>query len=122
MTGDALGQYGDLRIKDRIWLSGGYDEAKWLSGTPGYFGTVHSYIPGQNETPAAVIKLDQKITVEDVTGDILVLELRWEGAKWGEQGVVHIELCDFIPEPKSWRERKQGKWVESHASYTKRGH
>ena len=110
---------GELRVGDRIWLSGGYDDAKWLNSNNGYWGTVDYFIPGQNEMPAAVIKLDQRITFEDIIGDIVVLELRWKGAKWGDQGVVHVELCNFLPEHKTWKERRQGKWVESHANFTK---
>jgi len=29
---------------------------------------------------------------EGITGDIPVLELRWENAKWGDEGVVHLEF------------------------------
>lgn len=119
VPGNALGSHGELATNDRIWLSGGYDDAKWLSGNEGYFGTVISFIPGQNSEPAALIRLDRKITSDNVTGDILVLELRWIGAKWGDQGVVHVELCDFMPEKITWKDRRQGKWVESHASYKK---
>jgi hypothetical protein len=47
----------------------------------------------------------------------LVPELRYAGAKWEETGTVHVELCDFEPQAKSWQDRKQGKWVDSHATY-----
>ncbi len=99
-------------------LSGGYHfEPAWLSGKASVEGTVAEFIPGQNETPAAVVKLDEPLTTEGVTGDVLVLELRYVGAKWEDTGTVHIELCDFAPEPKRWQDRRQGKWVESHATY-----
>ncbi len=115
-----LGHTGELKVGDHIWLSGGYDpDPEWLNGNKGYWGTVDSFIPGQGEEPAAVIRLDRRITVKNVTGDILVLELRWKGAKWGDRGAVHIELCDFLPEEKPWKDRKQGIWVESHAEYRK---
>ena len=80
-------------------------------------GAVVTFMLGQNGTPAAVIKLDSPMTFEDVTGDILVLELRYVGAEWAPAGIVHVELCDFTPEPKPWRNRRKGKWAESHASY-----
>ena len=79
-----------------------------------------SFIPGQNKKPAVVAKLDHPITVENITGDIVVLELRYEGANWGKKHeTVHVELCNFDPEPKEWKDRKQGLWVESHASFDK---
>lgn len=116
-----MGQTGILAVNDRIWISGGYEMApEWLGGRNGYFGTVKSFIHGQNDTSAAVVILDEKITAKNVTGDILVMELRWVGAKWGDCGVVHLELCNTLPENKPWKERKQGKWIESHASYEKR--
>jgi hypothetical protein len=34
-------------------------------------------------------------------------------------GTVHLELCDFEPEDRPWKTRRQGTWVESHASYTR---
>jgi hypothetical protein len=116
-----MGLTGELKVKDRIWLAGGYDpEPEWLNKSQGYSGTVEFFIPGQNKEPAAVVKLDKKITVQNITGDILVLELRWgNDAKWGDEGIVHLELCDFVPEHRTWKERKQGKWIESHAHYRK---
>lgn len=112
--------FNRLKEKDRIWLCGGYDmEPKWLSGNEGYFGEVIIFIPGQNKEPAAVIKLEEAITVDNLTGDIVILELRYVGAKWKSEGIVHIELCDSMPEAKPWQDREQGKWIESHASYKK---
>lgn len=75
------------------------------------------FISGQNEARAAVVKLDEPLTTAGVTGDMLVLELRYEDARWEATGTVHIELCDFAPEPQRWQDRRQGKWVESHATY-----
>jgi hypothetical protein len=109
-----------LKVGDRIRLSGGYDmEPKWLAGHDYYLGTVTEFIPGQNQKPATVVKLDNVITFDDITGDIVVLELRYVRATWKERETVHIELCDFMPEAASWKTRKQGKWVESHATYAK---
>lgn len=119
MTLDVVREWGELKINDRVWLSGGYEDAKWLTGKSGYYGAVMAFIAGQGKEPAAVIKLDEHINFEGISGDVLVLELRWVGSTWDNQGVVHVELCDFVPENKTWKERRQGKWVESHASYRK---
>jgi len=54
-----------------------------------------------------------------VEGTNAVLQLRYQGDVWGEQNLVHVELCDFVPDAKPWAERHQGKWVESHAGYRK---
>jgi hypothetical protein len=109
-----------LEIGDRIQIGGGYDmEPQWLHGNKHYTGTVRAFIPGQNELPAAVIELDDEVVFEKVAGLYLVLELRYMGVEWREKETVHVELCDFMPEEKSWQDRRQGKWVESHASYQK---
>jgi hypothetical protein len=102
---------------DRVRMSGGYDmEPRWLQEQTHYLGRVSGFIPGQNDTPALVVELDSPISVEGMTGRILVLELRYVGAQWGATNIVHVELCDFQPELKAWKYRKQGKWVESHAT------
>ncbi len=107
-----------LAVGDRLGLSGGYDyEPRWLPHGHHYLGTLIAFIPGQNSTPAAVVKLDTPITVDEVTGDMVVLELRYAGATWKETETVHVELCAFVPEPKPWQHRAKGKWVESHATY-----
>lgn len=106
-----------LSVGDRVRLSGGYDMGpNWLQGKGHYLGTVLDFIPGQNNRPAAVIELDHAIRVDGVSGRILVLELRYVGAQWSDKNIVHVELCDFYPVPKPWQSRRQGKWVESHAS------
>lgn len=111
---------GKLQKDDRIQIGGGYDmEPQWLNGKQHYSGTVIAFIPGQNETPAAVIELDENASFGEVAGKYLILELRYAGAKWNEKETVHVELCDFQPEAKPWQHRKRGKWVESHASYKK---
>lgn len=107
-----------IDVGDRLRLSGGYDiRPEWLGGREHYPGVLTAFIPGQNEEPAAVVRLDTPITVDGVTGDTVVMETRYEGARWTEAGVVHLELCDFVPEPRRWQDRRQGKWIESHASY-----
>ena len=106
-----------LQLGDRIRIGGGYDAGStWLPEGESRDATLVRFIPGQNKTPAGVFKLDTPITAEGMTGDIVVLELRYVGAKWGPSKTVHVELCDFTPEPKTWQERRRGKWVEDHAT------
>lgn len=111
-----------LKVGDRVKLSGGYDfEPSWLGGIAYYRGVVSAFIPGQDEAPAAVVRLDHTITAKGTTGEIVVLELRYVGQDWESTGTVHVELCDFLPEEKPWQQRRQGKWVESHATYKRVG-
>ena len=110
-----------LQVGDKIELSGGYNyDPLYLKNPPASKrnGTVIKFIKGQNEEPAAVVKLDQKISGEKITGDIVVLELRYVGQTWNESTPVHIELCDFIPEEITWKDRKQGEWIEAVATMT----
>ena len=107
-----------LEVGHYIYLSGGYDmKPEWLGENGGYYGKVIAFIPGQNKTLAAVVKLDSPIEVKELSGDIVVLELRYAGAEWKQSENVHVELCNFMPEAKCWQDRKQGLWVESHARY-----
>jgi hypothetical protein len=106
---------------DRLVLSGGYEMSpRWLCGQPAHIGTVVDLVPGQSEQSAVLVKLDSPIEVDGVSGEFLVLETRYGGQTWGDTGVVHIELCDFEPERKRWQDRRQGRWVESHATYERR--
>lgn len=108
----------DIRIGDRLKLWGGYEqEPLWLGGNVSVTGTVEKFIPGQNTEKAMVVRLDVPLSAKGVTGRIIVLELRYVGARWAGQGVAHVELCDFEPEDKPWKDRRQGVWVESHASF-----
>ena len=111
---------GVLGIGDRVRLSGGYSfEPAWLAGKEFVNGTVVTFLPGQNDKAAALVKVTEPISYEGVTGDNLVLELRYVDAVWSDTGVVHIELCDFAPEAAPWQDRSKGKWAESHATYKK---
>ena len=121
-----------LQVGDRIWVGGGYDnEPGWLAageGDLGYFATVIDFIPGQNLEPAAVVELDQDLILpsgagaargREIRGSYLVLELGHKGSTWATKGPrTHVELCDFRPEPKRWQERRQGDWIESHATWS----
>jgi hypothetical protein len=119
-----------LQVGDRIWVGGGYDQAEWMAVArdgPGYWGTVIEFIPGQNVQPSAVVELDDEVVLpegagavrgREVRGRFLVLELGHEGTDWSTpRPRIHVELCDFRPERKRWQERRQGAWVESHATY-----
>jgi hypothetical protein len=96
-------------------------------GDFGYPGTVVEFIPGQNQQRAAVIELDEELVLPDGAGEghgrelrgkFLVLELGHVGTDWATpRPRIHVELCEFHPEPKPWPERWQGTWVESHATY-----
>lgn len=118
MTNEPTDEAATLSIGSRLRLRGGYDmEPKWLSGKSEVLGTLTRMIPGQNDKPAAVVELDEPLSVDGIEGRIVLLELRYVGAKWTNEGVVHVELCDFEPAHETWRNRRQGLWVESHASY-----
>lgn len=108
-----------LEVGDSIELFGGYDyDPLFLRNPPSdkRTGKVISFIKGQNSNDAAVVKLDYKISGQKITGDILVLEPRYVGQTWFEPSPVHIELCDFMPEDKQWKERRQGEWIEAAAT------
>ena len=100
-----------------VKLYGGYDfEPEWIAGKKFVSGKVDKFIPGQNSSPAMVVELDMPLTAKGATGNIVIVELRFVGAQWKGEQTVHIELCNFIPENKSWKNRRQGTWIESHAS------
>lgn len=110
----------------RVSVSGGYDfEPPWLGSNDHFAGRVVQWIAGQNDRPACVVELDEAITAtgrvrgrrEERTGRFLVLELRYIGQKWEDEGTVHVELCESEPVDASWPEREPGAWVESHATY-----
>jgi hypothetical protein len=103
-------------VGDRVRLSGGYDlEPAWLQGKQHYTATVTRFIPGPNDVPAVVAHLDTPVFNRSSHGEIVVLELRYKGTNWCEVNTLHVELCDSEPEPKTFEDRRQGKWIESHA-------
>ena len=117
-----------LRVGDRVRVSGSYYEMdSWMDEAPdGYTGTVTAFIPGDRGRTDAVVRLDREISVDvprddgrlRARGRYLVLALVYRGEKWTTRSRrLHVELCDFEPEPKAWRDRRQGAWVESHAHH-----
>lgn len=112
-----------IKPGDRIEVTGSYDyDPLYLKNPPANkrTGTVLKSIIGQNDTPALVIKIDEVISGNIVKGDIIVLELRHKGITWKKkEPSVQIELCDFVPENKAWKDRRQGEWIESAATFKK---
>jgi hypothetical protein len=99
-------------------LSGGYDmEPKWLQGKEYRLVQIVKEIPGQHQEPAIVVEFDEPLYLDGHAHRFAVLELRYEGAIWRSGKTCHIEVCDFMPEDKTWKDRKQGRWVESHATF-----
>lgn len=107
----------ELKPADRVWVGGGYDmEPAWPGGRPGFWGTLVRFLPSRKPGYlAALVQTDDEVTIEEVAGRNLVLELRYAGAKWHDDAVVQVELCDFTVADARPQERRQGKWVESHA-------
>ena len=110
-----------LKVDDRIELSGGYDyEIKYLQNPPASsrLGTVIGFIRNNRkyEDYSAIIKLTEPITADSITSDIVVLTTRYEKQTWIYTGIVHIELCEVIPEKLNEKERF-GEWIEAAASY-----
>lgn len=119
-------QGNEVQIGVRVRLSGGYDYAPtWLGDRTAMSGTVVAWIPGQNQLPACVVEFDEPLTAQGLTrgtkstltGRYAVLELRHVGETWRQDGVVHVELCQEMPDAAAWTERRNGAWVESNATY-----
>ena len=82
-------------------------------------------LPGPNVQPSCLVRLDAPITAEGdvrgewrtVTGEYVVLELRYTGQVWERTGTVHVELRAERPLPLEWAERSPGARVEGQATY-----
>lgn len=114
----------ECKIGDRVRLSGGFEPRPvWMGGQQSFEGKIVRFVPGTHEPLAAVVRLDTPISLTDVrngkmvSGDVLVLELRFFGAQWKDSETVQIELRDSLPERKPADQRSHGLWVESHATY-----
>jgi hypothetical protein len=118
-----------LEVGDRVVVYGGYDpEPEWLVANPaGYPGRVVEFLPGQNANPAPLIELDDQLVLPAGAGPCE--ERRFGDCSSSSSSLIEeptglrrllaftVELCDFRPEPKPWPDRRQGAWVESHATY-----
>jgi len=111
----------ELKVGDKIELSGGYDyEIKYLEDpqASSRIGTVIKFIRNHRkyEDYSAVVKLTKPIKANSITGDVLVLTTRYERQRWIYTGIVHIDLCEKIPETNVENQRF-GEWIEAAASY-----
>jgi hypothetical protein len=95
-------------------------EPKWLNGRNAYFGECVGFFPGENGQSAAIIRLDDPITFDGVTGSYVALRLRYVGARWASRETVHLELFT-TPPTSSQAPSAPSLWIESHASYRVEG-
>jgi hypothetical protein len=104
---------------DQIWLAGGYEmEPRWLLGGNGYSAVVLRYFDDEHRQKNLLVGLQKPITLKGVTGSILCLTLRYEGAKWCGEEVVHVSLCSEEPRMEGpAQDKSKFAWVESHANY-----
>jgi hypothetical protein len=106
-----------LESGDRVLVSGGYDpEPEWLVGVEGHAGTLERFSPQEDGSSAAIVRLDAPTTAGEVTGGVLVMNLRNVGATWSSGAIAHIHLCESDPETGSAENSPRCEWVESHAS------
>ena len=108
-----------LVVGDRVHLSGGYEmPPAWLGGAEAVDGEVVAFVPTDGGMGSVAVRLDAPLTHDGDSGNVLVLSLRYAGAAWGRSGIVHLELCESVPENRPPGEQV-GIWIESHASYRK---
>ena len=108
----------NLKVGDRVRLTGGYEpEPKWLCGQDFYEGEVITFLSIKEETPLAVVRLDKPISFNKITGDILVLKLRYVDASWHETAIVQAYLYDFVPKDPVFLHCDSPNYIESHVSY-----
>ena len=111
-----------MKIGDHIRISGGYDEDSPLrTGSGDLTGWVVSFVPGyEPDVSCAVVSLDAPLTCEGMTGTILVMELRDQGASWGHgqpgEQTVGLSLCSRVPTGAA-SPAGHGTVIESHAVF-----
>jgi len=114
-----------MKPGDRIRIFGGHDDNSVLRTVDELRGWVISFVPGyEPDTLAAVVRLDSPVSTNGVTGDVLVMELRYEGASW-ENGAapgaqtVGLDLYVEIPERSMAGQRPPKNWtsLETHAVF-----
>lgn len=107
-----------MRAGDRVRLYGGYDApVPWLGGKEERTGTCIGFLSEEDKRTTAVVELDEPVACKGTTGKHVLLRLRYVGARWAKREIVHVELCDFLPDERTHKEKKRGVWVESHSNY-----
>ena len=115
-----------LKQGDRVSVAGGYDmEPRWLEGHPdGYIGTVEGFLQDTNGHDAAVIQLEQEVTMagassgKSLRGRYLLLTFAWAEMNWSEPGPrLHVHLLEDVPAKYLSEAEFHQRWVESHASW-----
>jgi len=115
-----------VRIGDKVFVTGGYDFAEWLMGGEGYTGEAVGFLSeGNVQKKGLVLDLGNEVTIGKVTGRYLILSLRYVGATWEDEGIVHVVIAASIPDDTGWTwdfqtepDPEQGfEWVEAAASY-----
>lgn len=116
--GCRMHQTGSIQPGDRIKLSGGYSfEPEWLAGRANVNGEVAAFMPGQNDMPAAVIKLDELINSEDVSAKLWFWNLGMSARTGRRPALFMLSCATSCPSPRPGRIEEKEKWVESHATY-----
>lgn len=102
---------------DRVRLSGGHEaQPEWLRGESYRDGEVTAFIAIPNGPPAAVVRLDEPLTIRGVTSVFLLMHLRHIGTKWTRRGNVHLELLESAPFA-AFVQPNPANWIESEAKY-----
>jgi len=111
-----------MKPGDKIWLFGGRERTPaWRKGTDTLVATVEDILVGGEGGEARLLaRLSRPLTVNGVTGDLLLLSLRYRGAVWSDAGICHIVLCAEPPGSGRWWEDKgRFTWIESYAGFQK---
>jgi hypothetical protein len=112
---------------DRIEIGGGYDmNPAWLKGRSiDYHAEVLRFLDNSDKNRSgegrlsAVVRFDEEIEFGGLQSRFGILDLRYVGQKWDDSGVVHVELIKDEPVETIERQKKNSRWMESHASYKK---
>jgi hypothetical protein len=111
-----------MKPGDRLWLFGGWDRnPAWRGVNDSVVATVEDVLlAGDGGQARLLARLAQPLTLNGVTGELLLLSLRYRGAEWSDAGICHIVLCAEPPGPgKWWEDKSRFTWVESHAGFQK---
>jgi hypothetical protein len=106
-----------LKIGDKIELYGGYSrEHEYLKNPPAKSrtGEVINFIE-KDKTLHAVVRLDEVITCEDFSSDIVILTRRYENQTWRIKDINVIGL--FLVGNDYLDPNIKPRYVESHASW-----